>query len=49
MSDFENLIRMLEEFGIDYEAGHYGNDDEADIWVTVEESDLRFSPKGDMK
>lgn len=49
MSDFQDLIRVLEYFNIPYEAGHYGNDDEEDIWVTIEESDLRFSPEGNIK
>jgi hypothetical protein len=49
MSDFEYLIDMLEYFGIAYETGHYGGDDKDDIWVTIEESDLRFSPEGDTK
>ena len=49
MSDFEELIRILDAYGIEYEAGHYGNDDEEDIWLTIEETDFRFSPKGEAK
>ena len=49
MSDFDDLVNMLEEFGIEYEGGHFGNDDEEDMWLTIKESELRFSPEGNLR
>ena len=48
MSDFDDLVNMLEEFGIEYEGGHFCDDDEENMWLTIKESELRFSPKGEL-